>query len=175
MQTSLARLDAQSGAHHPRSRFAHLGLPIALGLFLRLQHGTVFRSVPRRHRERPAIHHRVHGNTCGASATETHGKLAKGSRSPAANRPESASGAGRAASTAGLPPWAAAARVALDRQHHAHRRAQAALEYLAHALALLRVIQIAVHRQMIVHRMDVDRQLPLSLHIIQWIFEAWLT
>ena len=105
------------------------------------------------------------GRCCGASDAATHGKLGA-----------AAAGRGRIAGDqkevlaaqhpeAGLPFRAASSRAALERQHDSRGRVQPALEDAAHALALLRIFQA------IVDGIDVDRQLPFALQIVDRVFE----
>ena len=65
---------------------------------------------------------------------------------------------------AGLPLRSVLAGAALQRQHETRRLSQTALEDAAQALALLRIVQL------VVHRIDVDRELALFEQICQRIF-----
>ena len=67
----------------------------------------------------------------------------------------------------GLPLRSGYSLAALQRQHHAHRRIETALEYFADAFPLQRI------RQLILHRLDVDRKLPLLMQMVEGIFKRW--
>ena len=68
----------------------------------------------------------------------------------------------------GLPFGAAQSGDALDGKHEARGGIETALENLAQPLAFLSVAQL------VVHRVDIDRQLALLLQIVNGIFESWI-
>ena len=181
VQSAVARLDAQRRPHDPGGRFAQLGHAVAQrntlgwrGRSIR-RDGTLF--APGQHAAQ--LHslgngQRTYADASGSggcrngySAAATQGKLATGSRKPIGESP--------GVSTRCLPRSihrplsqavvSAASKPRCSGNTITHRLVQSALEDAPQASPLFGVLQL------VVGRIDVDRQLPFAVQEVNRVFE----